>query len=83
MAVGDNTALLRDNATLDRVSTDFGGMIRRRPDAVLVPSSATDIAEVIGSGWPVTARGRGRSTHGQSLVDSDVVEADRAQGIFP
>ncbi|GAA3437059.1 hypothetical protein GCM10018954_066710 [Kutzneria kofuensis] len=48
-------------------------MIRRRPDAVLVPGAAADIAEVIRSGRPVTARGRGHSTHGQSLVDGGVV----------
>lgn len=71
--MGDNVALLDDEATLDRVSTDFGGMIRRRPDAVLMPSCADDIASVIRSGVPVTARGRGHSTHGQSLVDGGVV----------
>ncbi|EWM19346.1 FAD-binding protein, partial [Kutzneria sp. 744] len=71
--MGDEVALLRDSATLTRVSTDFGGMIRRRPDAVLVPRTAADIAEVIRGGGPVTARGRGHSTHGQSLVDSGVL----------
>jgi cytokinin dehydrogenase len=62
-----------DEAALERVSTDFGGMIRRRPEAVLVPSAAADIAAVLRGGTPVTARGRGHSTHGQSLVDSGVV----------
>lgn len=66
-------ALLRDLAALDRVSTDFGGLIRRRPDTVLVPDSPADIVAVIRSGVPVTARGRGHSTHGQSLVDGGVV----------
>ncbi len=48
-------------------------MIRRRPEAVLVPSAAADIAAVLRDGTPVTARGRGHSTHGKSLVDSGVV----------
>jgi cytokinin dehydrogenase len=73
MAVGDDLTLLDDDASLDRVSTDFGGMIRRRPDAVLVPSCAADIASVLATGVPVTARGRGHSTHGQSLVDGGVI----------
>jgi hypothetical protein len=38
-AVGDDT-------TLERVLTDFGGMIRRRPAAVLVPRVAADMATV-------------------------------------
>jgi FAD/FMN-containing dehydrogenase len=69
--VGDD--LRRDDAALARVSSDFGGMIRRRPEAVLVPRTAADIAAVLSDGVPVTARGRGHSTHGQSLVDSGVV----------
>jgi cytokinin dehydrogenase len=71
--VGDESGLCRDSAALTRVSTDFGGMIRRRPDAVLVPRTAADIAAVIRTGVPVTARGRGHSTHGQSLVDGGVL----------
>ena len=71
--MGDEVVLGRDSATLSRVSTDFGGMIRRRPEAVLVPRTAADIAAVLRDGVPVTARGRGHSTRGQSLVDSGVV----------
>ena len=40
---------------------------------MLVPDNAADIAEVIRAGVPVTAWGRGHSTHGQSLVDGGVV----------
>ncbi|MFF8268488.1 FAD-binding protein [Streptomyces sp. NPDC016562] len=69
--------LCRDEAALDAASTDFGGLVHRRPAAVLKPGSAEDVAAMVRycreRGLHVAARGQGHSTHGQAQVPSGLV----------
>ncbi|MFC0433372.1 FAD-binding protein [Kutzneria buriramensis] len=72
------TGRLRDDdATKAKAGMDFGGIVDRRPAAVVEPCDADDIAEIVrfatDRGIRVSARGRGHSTHGQSLVDGGIV----------
>jgi FAD/FMN-containing dehydrogenase len=56
---------------------DFGGIIRRRPRAVLRPRSSTDIAGLMrlarDRGMKIAARGQGHSTYGRALIDDGIV----------
>lgn len=66
-----------DDETISKAATDFGGIVRRRPSVVLIPANGDDIAQLVrygaDRGVPVTARGTGHSTHGQSSVDGGIV----------
>ena len=71
-------AALSDDAK-DRAaaSRDFGNIVERRPRAVLTPSSAADIGDLVRragkSGQKVAARGQGHSTYGRALTEGGVV----------
>ncbi|WP_406865000.1 FAD-binding protein [Streptomyces sp. HUAS MG47] len=66
-----------DPAALDAASTDFGGLVSRRPAAVLRPGSADDVATAVRycreRGIKVAGRGEGHSTYGQAQVPSGLV----------
>jgi len=80
----------RDDDDIDAAASDFGGIYRHRPLAVLSPASVDDIVRAVGWArtWGVTvaARGRGHSTAGQSqaagglVVDMASLSAIRAVG---
>ncbi|MFF7176955.1 FAD-binding protein [Streptomyces sp. NPDC008121] len=64
-------------AVLDAASTDFGGLVRQPPAAVLRPGSAEDVAAMVRycreRGVKVAARGQGHSTNGQAQVPAGLV----------
>ncbi|WP_216913943.1 FAD-binding protein [Nocardia noduli] len=70
--------LLLDNGARAGMSTDRGQIVSRMPAAVLRPGSATDIQKMIRfccqRRIPVSARGDGHATHGQSLTDGLAIE---------
>ncbi|KAK6939421.1 Cytokinin dehydrogenase 1, FAD/cytokinin binding domain, partial [Dillenia turbinata] len=73
---------------VETASTDFGGMTRTEPLAVLHPASAEDIARLIraayesANGLTVSARGHGHSTNGQAQTRNGVVvEMSRMSGL--
>ena len=65
--------VLTDDATRDVVATDFGRIIVRRPQVVVCPASAEDVARVVKfaarNSLSVATRGGGHSQTGQSLSD--------------
>lgn len=69
--------VFNDEETLREVETDFGRIRRKRPQAVVVPSSAEDVVQVIRlanqEGWSVSTRGSGHSQSGQSLNEQGVL----------
>ncbi|MFD3808372.1 FAD-binding protein [Streptomyces sp. NPDC058619] len=66
-----------DEAALDAASTDFGGLVRQAPAAVLRPGSAQDVAAMVRHcrehGLKAAARGQGHSTNGQAQAPSGLV----------
>lgn len=66
-----------DAASLATAASDFGGLIRQEPAAVLRPGSPEDVATMVRycreRGLQVAARGQGHSTYGQAQVPSGVV----------
>lgn len=68
-----------DDATRSRVSTDFGGIVKRVPCAVIVPRSANDVRRTLEFAChercTVAVRGAGHSQAGQSL-SSDGLQLD-------
>ncbi|KAK3160627.1 hypothetical protein QOZ80_1BG0062080 [Eleusine coracana subsp. coracana] len=77
-----NAAIRTDPDAVSLASTDFGNNVpspSSRPAAVFYPSCAADIAALVrassasASPFPVSARGRGHSTHGQSAAPGGVV----------
>lgn len=62
-----------DDGARDGVATDFGGMVIRRPAAVVRPSSAADVARAVKFAarreLSVSTRGTGHSQTGQSLSE--------------
>jgi cytokinin dehydrogenase len=69
--------VLADDATRDAVATDFGRIIVRRPQVVVCPASAEDVARVMKfaarNSLSVATRGGGHSQTGQSLSDQIVL----------
>ena len=69
--------LLTDPRSCIESSSDTGGLVSRRPGAVLRPRSRDDVIEMIrfcrDEGIPVTPRGQGHTMFGQSLSDGGVV----------
>ena len=65
-------------AEREAVSTDFGRLIVRRPQAVVSPASAEDVARVVRfaarHSLHVATRGGGHSQSGQSLSDQIVLD---------
>lgn len=70
--------VLTDDASLQAVSTDFGRLVVRKPEAVVRPASSEDVARVIRfagqRGLTVSTRGGGHSQTGQSLSHHIVLD---------
>jgi FAD/FMN-containing dehydrogenase len=70
--------VLTDEESRERVSTDFGRLIVRKPAAVVRPSSAGDVAATIkfagANSLGVSTRGGGHSQSGQSLSEHIVLD---------
>src|SRR5664279_5271247 len=68
--------VLNDPGALEGVATDFGRIIVRRPQVVVRPESAEDVARVVKfaarHSLSVATRGAGHSQAGQSLSDQIV-----------
>jgi FAD/FMN-containing dehydrogenase len=62
-----------DPRSLESASTDFGRIVSRRPELVVVPRSSADVARAVrfaaGHNLHVGTRGAGHSQSGQSLSD--------------
>ena len=70
--------VLTDDAARDAVATDFGRVIVRKPQVVVCPASADDVARVVKfaarNSLHVATRGGGHSQTGQSLSDQIVLD---------
>src|SRR5208282_542726 len=70
--------VLTDDASREAVATDFGRIIVRRPQAVVCPASAEDVARVVKfaarNSLHVATRGAGHSQTGQSLSDQILLD---------
>ena len=80
--------VLNDDAAREAVATDFGRIIVRRPQAVVCPASAEDVARVMKFAAPnslsVATRGGGHSQTGQSLSDQillDMTSLNQVTGV--
>jgi len=66
-----------DPASLERASRDFGGVVDRRPVAVVRPRTVEEVVRAVTfasrEGLPIAARGEGHTTRGQALVAGGVV----------
>jgi cytokinin dehydrogenase len=66
-----------DETSLDAVAQDFGGLVRRRPIAVLKPGSVRDISRTVRfagqHGLRVAVRGHGHAVYGQTQVEGGIV----------
>lgn len=66
-----------DEHSLDWATHDWGGLIQRRPRAVLRPQGASDIARLAAfcrnHGVPLTPRGQGHSLEGRAQAPDGVV----------
>ena len=66
-----------DEASLDAAAQDFGGLVRRRPIAVLKPGSVRDISRMVRfaaqHGLRVAVRGHGHAVYGQTQVEGGIV----------
>jgi len=71
--------VLTDDAAREAVATDFGRLIVRRPQVVVCPASAEDVARVVRfagrNSLHVATRGGGHSQSGQSLSDQIVLDS--------
>jgi cytokinin dehydrogenase len=70
--------VLTDDAACQAVATDFGHIVSRRPQVVVCPASAEDVAQVVKfasrNSLHVATRGGGHSQTGQSLSDQIVLD---------
>ena len=70
--------VLTDDAAREAAATDFGRIIVRRPQVVVCPASAEDVARVVRfaarNSLQVATRGGGHSQTGQSLSDQIVLD---------
>jgi FAD/FMN-containing dehydrogenase len=75
-------SLAYSDAALDLMARDQGGMIRRRPRAILHPGSIDDVVRIVQYAnrqrLPVVMRGRAHSRYGQSLTDGGIVIDSRS-----
>jgi FAD/FMN-containing dehydrogenase len=76
--------LLVDDAARQAAADDFGHIVHRPPEGVLVPASAEDLAAAIRwaaqVGVPVAARGGGHSTFGRAQAPGGIVADMSALG---
>ncbi|MCU0683265.1 MAG: FAD-binding oxidoreductase [Polyangiaceae bacterium] len=83
--------LARDDATLDRHASDWGGTLHRRPHAVAYPADTDAVVALVRQAHarrtPLVVRGRGHSAGGQSLTDGGLLlsteRLDRILAISP
>lgn len=77
--------VLLDDASRDGVSRDFGGIVVRKPAAVVRPASSQDVANVIKfavrNSLSISTRGGGHSQTGQSLSDQIVLDMSSLNNI--
>lgn len=66
-----------DEVARDRVSDDFGHIVHRSPNGVLLPASAADVAATIRwasrNALHLAARGRGHSVFGRAMARAGIV----------
>src|SRR6267143_1385974 len=66
-----------DDRTLRAAGTDSGGIVERRPRAVLKPRSIEDVVRIVRYAnehrLTIAMRGRGHSRYGQAQVDGGIV----------
>jgi cytokinin dehydrogenase len=55
-------------------SSDWGGIVHRRPKTVVRPKSIRDVQAAVRHGLPVAARGGGHSCYGQGQTDGIVID---------
>ncbi|CAL4970570.1 unnamed protein product [Urochloa decumbens] len=85
-SLGIASRICTDRNSTARASTDFGHMFEATPEAVLLPATPADIADLIlfsassPAPFPVAALGKGHSGRGQTLVPGGVVVDMRALG---
>ena len=69
--------LAQDPAALVEAAHDLGGVVERRPAAVLRPGSGEDVVRMVRYAnqhrLPIVMRGRGHSVNGQSLAGRGIV----------
>ncbi len=77
--------LVVDDESREAVASDLGKIVHHKPDAVLRPGSASDIAAMIRfcaeREIPVSTRGQAHTTLGQGLSDGLVIESQQLHGI--
>jgi cytokinin dehydrogenase len=70
--------VLTDEASRAALSTDFGRVVERKPEAVVRPASAEDVAETVKfagrRSLKLSVRGSGHSQNGQSLSSQIVLD---------
>ena len=68
---------LVDNASRSAVATDYGGVVRRMPRAMVRARTAEDVVRVVayanGRHIKVAMRGQGHSLSGQALIEDGIV----------
>jgi cytokinin dehydrogenase len=66
-----------DETSLDAAAQDFGGLVRRRPIAVLKPGSVRDISRMVRfaarHGLRLAVRGHGHAVYGQTQIEGGIV----------
>ena len=74
-----------DDPTRESVATDFGRVVVRKPQAVVYPASAQDVARTLKfaaqHSLAVTTRGAGHSQTGQSLSDQILLDMSSLGGL--
>ena len=69
--------VLADEEILKGVQTDFGHIVEKVPEVVVLPSDAGDVQRVVEianeEGWNVSTRGAGHSQGGQSLSQGGIL----------
>ncbi|XP_052199911.1 cytokinin dehydrogenase 3-like isoform X2 [Diospyros lotus] len=75
----DELLIQVDTNAIDSVSSDFGKLVKVMPVAVLYPSSDRDVLQLVKFSYnshnpfPIAARGRSHSIHGQATAKNGVV----------
>jgi cytokinin dehydrogenase len=81
------SSLSIDPDDLTRVSTDFGGLVRRRPRMIVSPRSVEDVLLALEAAreheLPIATRGAGHGQSGQCLsTDAIVLDMSRFAGVL-
>ncbi len=86
LARGIAGRVLTDEAVREAVASDFGRVVSRRPQVVVRPHSAEDVARVVKfagrHSLSVATRGAGHSQSGQSLSEQIVLDTSNLPKIF-